>query len=138
MKNMKASTQPVVGEHSAERRRSQRVHITMPVAVHGKNGHLPFTEDTRTVSVNAHGCMVRLAEIVVRGQKVAVVNPRTVEELSCTVASIGQQESGKTEVGLEFIAPSPLFWGMTFPSEHWDPSERKRTTSTKTRGNYHD
>lgn len=125
MGNMKVLTQTTAGENSAERRRSHRVHITMPVLVRGLNGHLPFTEETHTAAVNAHGCMVRLTEKVIRGQEVAMVNPRTVEMLSCRVTFIGQRDSGRTEVGLEFIKPSPLFWRMTFPFQHWDPSERK-------------
>jgi len=104
----------------------------MPVLVRGKKGDLPFTEETHTASVNVHGCMVRLAEKVVRGQEVTIVNPNTVEELPCTVAFVGQSESGRTEVGLEFIEPSPLFWRITFPPEDWDPSERKRPTTTGT------
>jgi len=133
MREIRVSASPTAAENSTERRRSHRVCIAMPVIIRIKNGHLPFSEETHTVSVNAHGCMVRLAEEVVRGQEVAILNPKTVEELPCTVTFVGQKESGKTEVGLEFIEPSPLFWRMTFPSEDWDPSERKRPTSTSTR-----
>ena len=133
MREIKVSAHPTAAENSAERRRSHRVYITMPVIIRGKNGDLPFSEETHTASVSAHGCMVRLAEKVVRAQEVAILNPKTVEELPCTVTFVGQKESGKTEVGLEFIEPSPLFWRMTFPSEDWDPSERKRATSTSTR-----
>lgn len=133
MREIKEFAYPTAAENSAERRRSHRVYIKMPVIIRGKNAQLPFNEETHTASVNAHGCMVRLAEKVVRGQEVAILNPKTVEELPCTVTFIGQKESGKTEVGLEFIEPSPLFWRMTFPSEDWDPSERKRPTSTSTR-----
>jgi hypothetical protein len=105
----------------------------MPVIIRGKNGQQTFSEETRTASVNAHGCMVRLAEKVVKGQEVAIVNPKTVEELPCTVTFVGQKESGKTEVGLEFIEPSPHFWRITFPSDDWDPAERKRPTTTSSR-----
>src|SRR6202044_2656047 len=133
MSDLKVSVYPTAVENSAERRRSHRVYITMPVIIRGKNGNLSFNEETHTASVSAHGCMVRFAEKVMRGQEVVILNPKTVEELPCTVTFVGQKESGKTEVGLEFIEPSPLFWRMTFPSEDWDPSERKRATSTSTR-----
>jgi PilZ domain len=133
MREIKDSVHPTPAENSAERRRSHRVYITMPVIIRGKNGNHAFNEETRTASVNAHGCMVRLAEKVVKGQEVAIVNPKTVEELPCTVTFIGQKESGKTEVGLEFIEPSPQFWRITFPSDDWDPSERKRPTTTSSR-----
>jgi len=133
MRDVKASSFPTAAENNAERRRSHRVYITMPVIIRGKNGQQTFSEETRTASVNAHGCMVRLAEKVVKGQEVAIVNPKTVEELPCTVTFVGQKESGKTEVGLEFIEPSPHFWRITFPSDDWDPSERKRPSSASPR-----
>jgi hypothetical protein len=132
MREMRASKVPAAGETSSDRRRSYRVQITMPVLVRGKNGEVPFTEESHTVSVNAHGCMLRLAAKLVRGQELAIVNPKTVEELPCTVTFIGQKDSGKTEVGLEFVEPSPLFWRITFPSEDWDPSERKQHTTRST------
>lgn len=122
---------PTAGENSAERRRSHRVCVSMPVVVRGKTGQLPFTEQTHTVSVNAHGCMVGLTEKVVRGQELAMVNPTTVEEVPCTVTFVGQKEHGKNEVGLEFIEASPLFWRMNFPSEDWDPAERKRHSTSR-------
>jgi hypothetical protein len=133
MRELRAKTVPTAGESSAERRRSHRVQITMPVLIRGKNGEVPFTEEAHTVSVNAHGCMARLAAKLVRGQELAIVNPKTVEELPCTVTFIGQKDSGKTEVGLEFIEPSPLFWRITFPSDDWDPAERKQHTTPSTR-----
>jgi len=133
MREIKVSAYPTAVENSAERRRSHRLYITMPVIIRGKNVNLSFNEETHTASVSAHGCMVRLAEKVKRGQEVAILNPKTVEELPCTVTFVGQKESGKAEVGLEFTEPSPLFWRMTFPSQDWDPSERKAPTSTSTR-----
>src|SRR5580692_12058616 len=133
MGEIKVSPSTTAPENSAERRRSHRVYITMPVIIRGKNGNHPFSEETRTASVNAHGCMVRLAEKVVKGQEVAIVNPKTVEELPCTVTFVGQKDAGKTEVGLEFVEPSPLFWRITFPAEDWDPTERKRHTTPSSR-----
>ena len=120
-------------DYSAGRkRRSCRLQIAIPVLVRGKNRNLPFTEKTRTASVNAHGCEVQLGEKVVRGQDVTIVNPKSAEELPCTVTFIGPNESGNTEVGLEFIEASPLFWQINFPPEDWDASERKRPVKTNT------
>lgn len=128
---MKASTQFIAFDPSAERkRRSCRLQIAMPVSVRGKNGGLAFDEMTRTASINAHGCNVQLGEKVIRGQDVTIVNPKTAEELPCTVTFIGLNESGKTEVGLEFVEPSPLFWQINFPPQDWDASERKRPAKT--------
>jgi hypothetical protein len=129
MSNMRA---PLPREVPAERRRSQRVNIAMPVLVRGKRGGQPFEEQALTISVNAHGCMVRLSTPVTRMQEIAIVNVKTAEELPCKVSFLGQKEGGKTEVGVEFCEPSPVFWRIAFPPEDWDPSERKRPSGSRT------
>lgn len=122
---------PVPGtENPSDRRRTHRLQITMPVIVRGGSGAHTFQEETRTVSVNANGCMVHLGAQVTRSQPVSIVNPKTAEELPCKVTYIGQRDGNKTEVGLEFSEASPLFWRIAFPPEDWDPSERKRPSST--------
>jgi len=121
-------------ELQAERRRTQRVQIAMPVLVRGTTGQKTFEEETHTVSINAHGCMLRLAAQVTRSQEVHIVNPKTAEELPCKVTFLGQRDAEKTEVGIEFTEPSPLFWRIAFPPEDWDPSERKRPPSRHAHG----
>jgi hypothetical protein len=113
----------------SERRRTQRVQISMPVIVRAKEGKAAFEEKTQTISVNANGCLVRLAATVIRAQRVYLVNPNTTEELPCTVMFLGKKDAGKFEVGLEFAEASPLFWRISFPPEDWDPSERKKPTT---------
>lgn len=127
MADVKPSTPGPVGDSSAERRRTHRIQISMPVIVRGKSGGHAFEEKAQTVSVNANGCMVRLDARMTRSQHVSIVNPKTAEELPCTVTFIGQKEAGKSEIGLEFSEPSPLFWRIAFPPDDWDPSERKRS-----------
>jgi len=129
MPEMKAPTTQADG--ASERRRSPRVNIAMPVLVRGKKGAQSFEEEALTISVSAHGCMVRLANSVARGQEIAVVNKKTAEELPCTVTYLGQKDSGKVEVGVEFAEASPLFWRIAFPPEDWDPSERKRSGGSR-------
>ncbi|MGD0957006.1 MAG: PilZ domain-containing protein [Candidatus Acidiferrales bacterium] len=116
---------------TSDRRRSHRVNITMPILVRGKVDGQNFQEQTATVSVNAHGGMIRLVAKVVRTQHISLINPKTTEEMPCTVTFLGQKENGKTEVGVEFVEPSPLFWRIAFPPEDWDPSERKRPVSPR-------
>jgi PilZ domain len=122
---------PLSGPESApDRRRTHRLQITMPVIVRGGSGTQSFEEETRTVSVNANGCMVHLATQLTRSQHVSIINPKTAEELPCKVTFVGQRDGNKMEVGLEFSEPSPLFWRIAFPPEDWDPSERKRPSGT--------
>lgn len=124
---MAETKHPTPSEIAADRRRSHRVNIAMPVLVRGKKGTQPFEEAAQTISVSAHGCMVKMATPVARGQEIAIVNIKTAEELPSTVTFMGQKEGGKTEVGVEFAEASPLFWRIAFPPEDWDPSERKRS-----------
>ena len=131
MAEIKSPAAGGVPEGGADRRRSHRVHIAMAVLVRGAAGPTNFQEEAKTISVNAHGCMVRLAAKVARGQQITVVNKKTAEELSCTVTYIGQTDGSKVEVGIEFAEPSPVFWRIAFPPENWDPSERKRATTTQ-------
>ncbi|MGH9714825.1 MAG: PilZ domain-containing protein [Candidatus Acidiferrales bacterium] len=131
MAEIKASVPGAPTESVAERRRTQRVLIAMPVLVRGGSGTKTFEEETSTVSVSANGCLVRLAHPVVRGEEIAVVNPKTAEELPSTVTFIGMKETGKSEVGVEFAEPSPLFWRIAFPPADWDASERKRPTGVR-------
>ena len=114
------------GESASDRRRSHRVNIAMPVLVRGARGAQRFEEESQTVSVNAHGCNLRMTNPVARGEEISLINKKTVEELPCTVTFVGQKDGGKTEIGVEFTEPSPLFWRIAFPPEDWDPSERKR------------
>ncbi len=111
---------------AAPARRTQRVQISMPVLVHGRD----FNEATNTVAVNAHGCLVLLKAKVVRDDQVSLINPKTAEELPGKVVSLGKPEDGKIPVGVEFGEPSPLFWRINFPPEDWfTSSERKRPIS---------
>ncbi len=94
----------------------------MPVLVRGTAAGKRFEEQALTISVSAHGCLLRLAAVVDRAQEISIVNPRTAEELPCTITFTGQKESGKSEIGVEFCQkPSPLFWRIAFPPEDWDP-----------------
>jgi hypothetical protein len=118
---------PGSGDTNAKRR-SQRVQISMPVLVRAKSGTHNFEEETKTAVVNANGCSLTLNSKVSVGQQIFLLNMKTIEELPCRVAFVGQADSGRVEVGIEFAEPSPLFWRISFPPEDWDPSTRKLPT----------
>jgi hypothetical protein len=125
------------GKTYAEPRRTQRVRIGMSVEIRSTEAEL-FQEKTKTITVNANGCLVLLAAKVKRGQKLVISNPQTLEELACSVTFQGDYNSGKSEVGLEFSEPAPKFWRIAFPPNDWDPNERKRAsapTATAPRSN---
>ena len=107
-------------EKETENRRSLRVMIQIPVHVegHGPDKQL-ISEDTQTSLVNAHGALVHLATKVMIGQLFMLTNLVTQEEVSCRIAFVGQNQSGKTAVGVEFMKPSPRFWRIAVPPEDW-------------------
>ena len=114
------------GSHASNpdpnRRRSQRVMLSLPVTVSGKTVDGPFSEQTQTIVVNAHGALVGLKAKVVKGQAVCIVRGPSSEEQVCQVIWIGPTAEGITQCGIEFSKPCPNFWGITFPPADWSPS----------------
>lgn len=114
--------------------RTSRVHLAIAVFVYGnKDGGTPFKEFTKTVSINASGCLLELSTPVVKDQSLLLVNMKSNQEVACQVVSARNGVSGSAQVALRFREPSPRFWGLAFPPEDWDPSTRKRPQSPKTR-----
>ena len=102
------------------RRRSMRVLLSVPIQVSGKSTDgKPFNEETRTLVVNAHGALISLAAHVVAGQTINVSNKATQKSLDCRVVYLGNPQAGKTQMGIEFVAPSPAFWQIDFPPDDW-------------------
>jgi hypothetical protein len=121
-----------MAETKTIRNRSTRVRIAIPVFIYGSTeSGPPFKEIAQTVAVNANGCLVELATPVVKDQPLLLTNLKTDTEMPCQVVTLGNIANGKTEVGLRFAQASPRFWGIGFPPEDWDPSERKRPTPPK-------
>lgn len=112
-------------ERGAEKRRSRRVQIAMPVIVRGKSGEKSFEEKSATAAVNAHGCMLHLSAMVAREEKVTVIHCLTLDEQVCNVMFLGASDGVRVEVGLEFLNPCPQFWRMNFPPDNGDPANRK-------------
>ena len=130
MSNMKDPLSVPSGRSTyPEIRRTQRVHIAIPILVRGTSGTQKFEEAGRTTTVNAHGCLISLGTRISRGQQVSLIHPKTAEELPCKVVYISDRVQDRADVGLEFMEPSPLFWRIAFPPEDWGTSsERKRTS----------
>lgn len=97
-----------------------RVLLSVPIHASGKDrkGH-PFDEETRTLVVNAHGALISLAAAVVAGQQITVANRATQQTNDCRIVYLGSSASGKIQMGIEFLAPSPKFWQIDFPPDDW-------------------
>jgi hypothetical protein len=99
-----------------ERRRTLRVVLTVPLTVHGKNdAGEKFSAQTHSQSVNRHGAVFAIEEVVVVGQILLLVNDHTAQSIECRVATLRRTRDGKTYVGVEFMSPDNNFWHMAFP-----------------------
>lgn len=75
-----------------------------------------FVEQTSTAIVFAQGGVVRLSEIVAVGQILIVRHSASNQEAACRVLSVRHSANAKNYVDLEFLQPTPGFWGTGSPS----------------------
>lgn len=79
------------------------------------------TEQSRTLVVSAHGALIAMASKVKPGQRLMLRNVGSGKEQPCNVVHVGERNSEKAEVGVEFVAPAPRFWNIDFPPADWRP-----------------
>lgn len=109
-------------------RRSSRVFARIPVRATGKNTEgRKFRENSQTIVINAHGGLIYLQQSLRVGTELVLINPVTDEEQECRVIYLGDTSERGTRVGVEFLSPSPHFWGVEFAPNDWparSPSQR--------------
>jgi len=116
---MGSALPPFSGDNNAQRR-SQRVMVRVSVIVLAEGADKKsISEETRTVTVNAHGAMILLGLKVSIGQLLTLRNSRTGEEVVCRVVYVSPHESEKRQVGVDFMNPCPRFWRISFPPPDW-------------------
>jgi len=97
----------------------------VPLTIHGKNDSgEKFSAQTISQSVNRHGALFQLEEIVKMGQTVVLLNDHTAQSIECRVVSIHRARDGKQYVGVEFASPEMNFWHMQFPIPGAKPLRR--------------
>jgi hypothetical protein len=103
-------------------RRSQRVVLRLPVAVrdHVEDKHRRV-ETSHTLVVNAHGALIVLGMKVQLRQPLVLENLLSGKQERCHVVHVGERQSEKNEIGVEFAAPAPRFWDIDFPPADWKP-----------------
>jgi PilZ domain len=112
---------------SRPRRRSQRLLISAKVVVRGQRAdRTPFEEQTQTVTVNSHGAMILLNAPVKTGQNLLMRHSNAQDEVKAQVIYTGARQAGKTQVGIEFLAPSPRFWRVAFPPDDWTRAQESK------------
>ena len=107
-------------EGTREKRRSERVRLSVPVIVVTETREREqVQEETHTIVVNAHGGLFKLKMEVLAGQPMILVNAKTNVEESCRVVRVEDMPSGEYGVAFEFDRPAPQFWPVTFPPDDW-------------------
>jgi len=118
---------------AANRRRSQRVLMTIPIRVSGQSGAgLSFEEETHTRAISAHGALILVSTQVHRGQRLTLSNVQTKAALECVVAHIDRHQKDHPQVGVEFTLPNPMFWHVSFPPKDWTPRHPDAKSHAKT------
>jgi len=101
-------------------RRSQRLYVQIRVRLEWRlENNSPFTEETETFLVNAHGALVSLDTAPRLGQKVVLQNASTNEIQEAVIVFLSRAKDGKFNVGVEFTKPNPSFWHVSFPPKDW-------------------
>jgi PilZ domain len=104
----------------ANRRRSERVMLQIPVVVQAKTTDgKDVRENTQTVVVNAHGGLLKLKMEVKTGQPILLINERAKLQQGCHVVRVETSEAGNSAVAFEFDQPTPQFWPIVFPPADW-------------------
>ena len=94
--------------------------MSIPVRVSGKNvDGRNFSEETETAVVNAHGGLFYLHQPVNSRAEMVLTNLTSKEEQVCRVITLGEASDKGRGVGIEFLTPSPRFWGVEFPPDDW-------------------
>ena len=114
------STNSPTIEKTQSDRRSSRVFMRIPVRAAGLDLQgRRFRENSQTIVVSAHGGLLYLNESLEMGVQLTLINPVTEEEQECRVVFLGDASDKGQRVGIEFLYPSPHFWGVEFTPSDW-------------------
>lgn len=101
----------------SEKRRSDRLLLTIPLEVGGKDPEgAPFKDEARTISVNRHGACIRIAHRLHNGQSLRVVNKVSgVQSEFRVVGPVAPPDERGGEWGVESVNLDKNIWGIYFP-----------------------
>lgn len=111
----------------AEKRRSDRVMLTVPLLIHGTDakGHA-LKEDARTVTLNRHGARIQTSLKLQPRQIIRLVNLLGRREADFRVVGLVSPITDKGgDWGVEYLDPKENIWGIRFPP----PSESESAES---------
>jgi len=108
-----------------ERRRTQRVSLTVPLVLNGQNEDSEkFSIRAKTNAVSQYGAQIETEHPLVMGQVLLLINENSARKVEARVTSIQRKRDGKTYIGVEFLSTDINFWNMTFPLPGAKPLRR--------------
>lgn len=114
---------PALPPSDADRRRSGRVYVVMPVTVTWTNrAGMRLREHGETQVISRHGALLRvllsLKASVPLNTEVQLSRPASSEAARARVVWAGDlRPDGTVLVGVELTAPTETFWGVKLPAE---------------------
>jgi PilZ domain-containing protein len=109
----------------SEKRRSDRLMLTVPLRVHGRDPQgKEFVEEARTVTLNRHGACIQLSRPLVPGQTVKLNNLVSRREAPFRVIGPVSPRTDKGgEWGVECVDNKLDIWGIQFPPATKDEAD---------------
>jgi hypothetical protein len=98
--------------------------MSMKVLIYGDNEEGIFRHWTRSLSVSAHGGVMRLDAPLNVGQTFQMVNEHNGKKATGKVVSVRKTREGLVHVSFEFVESGEKFWSMTFPAAGAKPLRR--------------
>ena len=107
------------GKNGAPARRSSRVTLRVPLRIYEPDtGKRFLVEEAHAVKISLWGGLIALKAPVNRNQQLVTVNKATGETTDSRIVYLGPMVAGGSRarlVAIEFLSPSPGFWGVAFP-----------------------
>ena len=94
-----------------DRRLTRRIQVQIPLSVQGQGARThSFCEDTRTISINAHGGLMSLLMPVQPGQRLLVTNHGNERTEEALVVWAKPKSPSGMNIGFRFSSATPQFW----------------------------
>jgi len=94
-----------------DRRLTRRVEVQIPLSVQGEGPiRNSFCEDTRTISINAHGGLMSIQMPVLPGQRLLVTNHGNEKTEEALIVWAHPKSPSGMNIGFRFSSAKPQFW----------------------------
>ena len=103
------------------RRRSQRVMARIPLLLHHSANGKPESISAYTVSVDLYGAIICSPVDLPAQARCEIEHKMTKERMSVRVTRQPKGSPEGFQIAVEFGAPSPDFWRISFPPSDWKP-----------------